>query len=1516
METQSQASSTAEKKKRVETIMATKRSSLTQTEISEKAVASSTTSNEDENSSSPYHRDKRNVISAQLPVRGQGSVAAKMNDEPSTSTEEQPLLVKKELQTTLPYFHEHTLPYRGTLFAMDHRNGYLDPHYTPAKFFPGFHNPVPVDERHTEGRYIYDPSPLPPIHVPPVLAGSPAFSDISVIRFSPHRNSSCVGVDSPFSPPHPYINPYMDYIRSIQSSPSLSMISAARGLSPADAQHTGLTTAEYYHQMAMLAGHRSPYADIIPSTISNTGAGTSTLHMEYLQALEAGSRFPSPRFLTRQGRKRPLPGSPFSDSSFDFHAMIRKSPNSLVSILNSSRPSSSTSGSYGHLSAGTISPGLSFSYPPTPVALQMHQQIIGRPPGIVHSTFGHSPPLIHPGPAFTAHRPIAGITTSGPGPTERAIISTDIQSKPTSESAVTSTGDPMQNKRSKLKPHDDPPSPGADSVQDHLEGMTQVKEEEDKQDGKQEPEVVYETNCHWENCCREFDTQEQLVHHINNDHIHGEKKEFVCRWEECSRDQKPFKAQYMLVVHMRRHTGEKPHKCTFEGCSKAYSRLENLKTHLRSHTGEKPYVCEHEGCNKAFSNASDRAKHQNRTHSNETAQPSPSSQSPCSSYQSPSSSHFNHGVQLTVSSISLTEEEVVEDQEFEQKDEEKDSEGEEGYSSIMVSTVSTATATAATLALQSHRSLGQPLRWMEQVKMDRLRQVNGETSRLGHLSHTAPSKVHSLPTLTGKGLGKLKRSCGGEPMPQPSLNPEPSSTELTMLSLLRDRCERSGSATSSAYLSISPCFSSRCSSQASQSNHSQQRQLHSPSDTDSYDPISTDASRRSSEASVHGGGGGSCGVVIGGSWGCVNGGVRGDGMGSRGILNITPAEHYHLKATYAAATGEPPPTPLSHMEQVSYKIQTTKSRDVKGTKQIVLPTLLRPCCSSDGQSSHSKYRQRGLYTGEIPSNSDRRANDSLGPREQNTYQSPQVQRFGSLNNMGQLPSLVVNYVPGGVGRSTTQQNYTKLEGNIQSGQVSLFLPSIVKQSAQSALAMEHDEALLFRDDDIHPEDYRAPCSQKKFINCQFHKSYLTQNSKEVQNTQNPSQQHAAHETQSPNKERLLIKRNEVSSGIPDCLPPQEPGRCQWWPKQIKTVDLPFGHFENMIIQQQLPSNFRNKQHPIQRSTVHQKKQLRIGHKCSNQHRQEANSSQSISCRMSQVESVESRHWNCHGKRRNSLVKYNFGQHNCQNALSPIQPGSPFQASQSEIQQLQRSSEIPYQRSGNSFPHETIKSSLSHAFVVSLQSQHAMSSQHVDQYSSQSQEYSGQQIFSCHNTQTYQRFKKFNITNCSLANHISGFKLEIEDTLQSNLCSSMQKQQVFEQCFDPAKSSNFRAQHCHIESFKIQTGVTCKPLEDLMSPGADQVTSTVEISPDDSVQDNFYHFFSIMDDNFDQSSPVSDVISPSVLHGLSQTFSCLTKPHLSAVLHSLTPGTTNMAIGNMSSLLTTLAEESKFLALMQ
>ncbi|KAJ8282601.1 hypothetical protein COCON_G00051200 [Conger conger] len=832
----------------------------------------------------------------------------------------------------------------------------------PHHIFPTFHTPIPIDVRHHEGRYHYEPHALHAMHGPPGLGGSPVISDISLIRLSPHAAGTG---ESPFSPPHPYVSPHMEqYLRSVHSSPTLSMISAARGLSPAELTHEhlkerglfglpppppGSNTAEYYH---LMASHRNPYGDLL----MQTGAAATAHLPDYISPVDV-SRFPSPRLTPRLSRKRALSISPLSDASIDLQTMIRTSPNSLVAYINNSRGSSAASSSYGHLSVGGISPSFTFPHPINPMA---YQQILSQQRGL--SAFGHTPPLMQPSPAFSARSHPLGI--SGLPTATQNHHHAESHQNAGGDSAVSSTVNPMITKRSKVKTEGECPRPASPCSQAHLSGTLDLKEDLDKDEGKQEPEVVYETNCHWEGCSKEYDTQDQLVHHINNEHIHGEKKEFVCRWEECSREQKPFKAQYMLVVHMRRHTGEKPHKCTFEGCSKAYSRLENLKTHLRSHTGEKPYVCEHEGCNKAFSNASDRAKHQNRTHSNEKPyvckipgctkrytdpsslrkhvktvhgpeahvtkkqrndgpprpqgpkengeneasaklggrhsedrlegnaalrgvedclqvksiktensvmyQSSPGGQSSCSSEPSPLGSATNNdsGVELTNhSGGSLGDLTGLDD------------------APVVDSTVSPGSGGMAALGLQLHKNVGAPYR-LEHLKREKLKTVRDSCS---WANHTPPARNPMLPPIPATG-SLLENSGFGPPLtafPCPGGGELPSA-EVTMLNQLNERRDSGTSLLSSAYTlsrrssGISPCCSSRRSSEASHFGRP-----NDVSSADSYDPISADLSRRSSEASHCGGG-----------WGAPP-----------GLLSLTPAQHYRLKAKYAAATGGAPPTP-------------------------------------------------------------------------------------------------------------------------------------------------------------------------------------------------------------------------------------------------------------------------------------------------------------------------------------------------------------------------------------------------------------------------------------------------------------------------------------------------------------------------------------------------------------------------------------------------------------------------------
>lgn len=159
-----------------------------------------------------------------------------------------------------------------------------------------------------------------------------------------------------------------------------------------------------------------------------------------------------------------------------------------------------------------------------------------------------------------------------------------------------------------LMPH----SPtGSQSDSDNSISSVEIfpKEIQNKQFGIKKSEQV---QCCWSSCGIIFESLDQLAIHVSKVHsASGPCGLFYCGWKGCTRNNKGFNARYKMLVHVRTHTNEKPHRCY--QCDKSFSRAENLKIHSRSHSGEKPYVCPVPGCCKAYSNSSDRFKH-TRTH--------------------------------------------------------------------------------------------------------------------------------------------------------------------------------------------------------------------------------------------------------------------------------------------------------------------------------------------------------------------------------------------------------------------------------------------------------------------------------------------------------------------------------------------------------------------------------------------------------------------------------------------------------------------------------------------------------------------------------------------------------------------------------------------------------------------------------------------------------------------------------------------------------------------------------------
>lgn len=155
----------------------------------------------------------------------------------------------------------------------------------------------------------------------------------------------------------------------------------------------GLGSGEYLSARGVGSLTELHHAAVAAAAAAAAGSLAST---DFHFSLDANGRLNGPRSSAGGGvgslrasvsRKRALSSSPYSDS-FDINSMIRFSPNSLATIMNGSRTSSAASGSYGHLSAGAISPmaAAHAHSAMTPHLQQLQAHLLRASAGLLHPT--------------------------------------------------------------------------------------------------------------------------------------------------------------------------------------------------------------------------------------------------------------------------------------------------------------------------------------------------------------------------------------------------------------------------------------------------------------------------------------------------------------------------------------------------------------------------------------------------------------------------------------------------------------------------------------------------------------------------------------------------------------------------------------------------------------------------------------------------------------------------------------------------------------------------------------------------------------------------------------------------------------------------------------------------------------------------------------------------------------------------------------------------------------------------
>ncbi|KXJ83332.1 hypothetical protein RP20_CCG006084 [Aedes albopictus] len=124
------------------------------------------------------------------------------------------------------------------------------------------------------------------------------------------------------------------------------------------------------------------------------------------------------------------------------------------------------------------------------------------------------------------------------------------------------------------------------------------------QEKKSRKGTSYDAEVHCNICNRKFAGQSNFRQHVHQKHHQG------TRPFRCTICGKSYLTEQNMLEHRRNHDPSmKPYKC--QSCEKSYRHVNDRVRHFERHHGTMPYVCVIEGCSKAFTRRDNLRRHLN-----------------------------------------------------------------------------------------------------------------------------------------------------------------------------------------------------------------------------------------------------------------------------------------------------------------------------------------------------------------------------------------------------------------------------------------------------------------------------------------------------------------------------------------------------------------------------------------------------------------------------------------------------------------------------------------------------------------------------------------------------------------------------------------------------------------------------------------------------------------------------------------------------------------------------------------